>query len=94
MVIESDFFQQCAPLQIPKNAKHSKFVISYNPSSVQNCCKNLKVFEEASILEKGTDREVGITRKTNETSYWYRSKDFLKGFKDHFIGKISVCELW
>lgn len=88
----SEGFESCMPLQITAHTKHYKFSITYNPSErINNCCGSLVIFNESGDLE--LDQQSAL-QNGDKRFVWCRFKGFLKGFKDCFVNKVSVCELW
>ncbi|XP_066149086.1 MAD2L1-binding protein [Euwallacea fornicatus] len=91
----TDTFQICSPPQILSNIKHSKFHIDYSPTGGSNCCSELLIFEESNSVKHSKERLVLPTNDVSqEHIIWYRSKGLIKGFKDCFVNKVSVCQLW
>ncbi|CAG9764912.1 unnamed protein product [Ceutorhynchus assimilis] len=88
----SEGFEYSQPPQISQNTKHFKFCISYNPSESTNCCDDLVIFEENCIERKKVTQ--GSASNIEEHIVWCRCRGLLKGFKDCFVNKVSVCELW
>lgn len=88
--MESDSFEECQAPHLSSSVKHSRFHISYKPTETGKCTCNFKIFGEGST-EVGTQPQ---NSEGNEEVVWYRTKGLLKGFKDSFINKVSICELW
>lgn len=91
--MESNTFEVCQAPHLPSTVKHSTFHVSYQPTETGNCTCNFNIFEEG-----GASREVETLQPQNseaiEEVVWYRTKELLKGFKDSFINKVSISELW
>uniref|UniRef100_A0A6P7G8Y4 Uncharacterized protein LOC114335283 n=1 Tax=Diabrotica virgifera virgifera TaxID=50390 RepID=A0A6P7G8Y4_DIAVI len=89
----STSFLPTAPLSFSAKTKHVQISLYSDVAPDENCCKNLAVFEDSN-------NSLNIFNKVNcdteqlENLTWYKYKDLVKGFKDCFINKKSVSELW
>ncbi|XP_019872988.1 uncharacterized protein LOC109601207 [Aethina tumida] len=90
--IEGSGFIPTKNLNISSKVKHVKVKLSYNiVNDSKDCCKNLTVFQEGeNVLSTISEKPF----ETVLTTEWYQCKHMVKGFKDCFINKVSVSELW
>ncbi|XP_050296616.1 uncharacterized protein LOC126736344 [Anthonomus grandis grandis] len=99
ILVTSDFtsepFEFCEPLHISSHIKHSKCVISYVESKRTKCCE-LNIFDDGTMptesLVKLQEPESGV--EVEKHVVWCKAKEVLKGFKECYENKVSVCELW
>lgn len=84
-------FEPVKPLTFSNNVKLIQINFSVNETTDSNCCDNLLVFSDEADNVSSSKK---IDSHKNENVVWYRSKDFLSGFKDCFVNKISASELW
>ncbi|KAJ8974316.1 hypothetical protein NQ317_010912 [Molorchus minor] len=90
-----NFFCPTKPLSFPSKLKHVKILLNSDHSRDINCCRNLSVFEDNSESGIPTKRSRIMTSENIDLPIrWYQSKDLLRGFKDCYVNKVSVSELW
>lgn len=78
----SEGFQSCQPLHYVASTKKSVFCFNCEFTERTNCCSDECVDKQlpSNILENNV--------------CWCRSNTYIKGFKDSFVNKVSICELW
>lgn len=91
--MESDTFETCQAPHLSSTVKHSRFHISYQPTETGNCTCNFNIFSEGSASTELVTLQTQDSEGLDEV-VWYRIKGLLKGFRDSFINKVSICELW
>ncbi|XP_030766926.1 uncharacterized protein LOC115890743 [Sitophilus oryzae] len=99
--INSEIFELCEPLEVSQNVRCSDISFNCKTSGSKTCCevyisKDSDNNSEPIFKEPNPNCEQIVETPTNlnQKVTWCRSKNVFKGFKDIFVNKISVCELW
>lgn len=71
-----------------EKVKHTIVKIDCNNEESFDCCEHFKIFEDVNKTSVFCEDE----NKTNLV--WLESKTIVKGFKDCFINKVSVSDIW
>lgn len=88
-------FQPSAAPSFPMSTKYVQISLKADMQKDSNCCEHLKVFEDTC---ESTGKECENSFKEEEEQLenltWYKYKDLIKGFKDCFVNKRPLNELW
>lgn len=96
---QSDFLEPNSSFYFTKRSLivNINFIYKEKEDSLHNCCTNLTVFED----EHKTKRELDIIENEcvdindeNSDCEWYQANVVLKGFKEGFVNKTPLSQLW
>lgn len=88
---DDDFFHPNQKFSLSPRVENVVINFFYENDEEYNCCSDLQIF--------GGDSNSSVRKNANESSEsddceWYQARTAVKGFKDHFVGKVSASDLW
>lgn len=97
---ENDYFLPKDVFRIPGNS--FKININFESTKIEKqlCCSYLQVFEDIKKgdhlkeLNQELEGNQGNTSQFELDGEWFQSKSCMKGFKDTYVNKKSVSNLW
>ncbi|XP_056646741.1 uncharacterized protein LOC130451622 [Diorhabda sublineata] len=90
--LKSSGFEPSVAPSFSNNTKQVQIFLKSDMRNDRNCCESFKVFED---LGESMGEECEDSSKDEiENLTWYKYKDSVKGFKDCFVNKKPLNELW
>ncbi|KAK9875487.1 hypothetical protein WA026_007879 [Henosepilachna vigintioctopunctata] len=86
------YFKPCKPLSFHNNVKVYCINLKWECTRDQTCCKNLVVYNE--IPDTNIENSIEPVESKQHEHLWFQFAHHLQGFKNCFINKTAVCELW
>ncbi|CAG9863404.1 unnamed protein product [Phyllotreta striolata] len=90
---EQSVFVPTNPVNFSPKMKRTNIIFKSSNVLDTNCCDNVEIFDD--VNEKSCSvNDVCDTEQAETDVDWYKFKDLVKGFKDCFVNKRSLSELW
>lgn len=93
------FFLPSTEYNLPSRVKNIVITLNYDSHDSVNCCNSLSIFQddlhsnEVKYSSDGDDSRGADDSSVNDAQ-WYQAKELVTGFKDCYVNKVSVSELW